>query len=329
MRGFPLTLYKYFAAMKLRRYILSISVLLLCGCTSGGYHSFTGYAQGGTYTVKASLKGVHTPAQEIAEHIDSLLSEIDFSLSGYNRNSLLSRHNAGEEITPDRHFRAVSELSRKYSEMTGGAFDVTSAPLFDAWGFGFTGDSLPSPSRVAEALALSREGRTLNFNAIAQGYSCDVVAAYLYSIGVKDMLVDIGEIFCDGVNPDGRGWSIGVDSPVDGNNTPGAELRGIWTSDGGPCGIVTSGNYRKFYIRDGKKYAHTIDPRTGYPVEHGLLSATITAPTGAEADAIATACMVMGPEAAKEFILANEGIEGYLIMSDGVWASDGFNIRAN
>ena len=167
----------------------------------------------------------------------------------------------------------------------------------------------------------------LNFNAIAQGYSCDKVAEYLYSIGVKDMLVDIGEIFCDGLNPSGKPWRVGVDKPKDGNNTLGADLDGIWESDGGPQGVVTSGNYRKFYIKDGVKYSHTIDPRTGYPVQHNLLSATIIAPSAMEADAYATYCMVIGLEAAKEFIESRDELEGFLIYGDfETWASSGFNL---
>ena len=167
----------------------------------------------------------------------------------------------------------------------------------------------------------------LNFNAIAQGYSCDKVAEYLYSIGVKDMLVDIGEIFCDGLNPSGKPWRVGVDKPKDGNNTLGADLDGIWESDGGPQGVVTSGNYRKFYIKDGVKYSHTIDPRTGYPVQHNLLSATIIAPSAMEADAYATYCMVIGLEAAKEFIESRDDLKGFLIYGDfETWASSGFNL---
>ena len=141
------------------------------------------------------------------------------------------------------------------------------------------------------------------------------------------MLVDIGEIYCDGLNPSGRGWTIGVDNPVDGNNSPGKDLKGIWHSDGSGCGIVTSGNYRKFYIKDGKKYAHTIDPRTGYPVQHNLLSATVVAPTAAEADALATACMVLGAEDARSLIESLDGVEAYLICSDSTWKSDGFNLE--
>ncbi len=330
MRENPLTLCKYFAeAMSSKSFFpILAAVCILAGCARSGYVTFTGYAQGGTYSVKADLTGVSVPREEIGATIDSLLTGIDFSLSGYNKSSLLSRYNAGEEIVPDRFFTEVRALSDRYKAETGGAFDVTAAPLFDIWGFGFTADSLPDPERVTAALAACKEEKVLNFNAIAQGYTCDVVAGYLHSLGVKNMLVDIGEIFCEGLNPAGRGWTIGVDNPVDGNDTPGADIKGIWESDGSACGIVTSGNYRKFYVKDGKKYAHTIDPRTGYPVTHGLLSATVVAPTAAEADALATACMVLGPEGARELILSRPELEGYLITGDGTWASDGFAARS-
>ena len=311
---------------------LFFSILLagfvLSGCSRENYATFSGYAQGGTYTGKADLSGVRTPAAEIQQHIDALLDCIDFSLSGYNKNSLLTHFNAGEEIVPDRFFTEIRALSDRYRSQTDGAFDVASAPLFDIWGFGFTSDSLPDPQRVSAALAACKEEKVLNFNAIAQGYTCDVVADYLHSLGVHNMLVDIGEIFCEGVNPAGRGWTIGVDNPVDGNDTPGADIKSIWQSDGSACGIVTSGNYRKFSIKDGKKYAHTIDPRTGYPVTHDLLSATVVAPTAAEADALATACMVLGPAQAVALIESRPDLEGYLITSGGSWMSDGFAARA-
>ena len=170
----------------------------------------------------------------------------------------------------------------------------------------------------------------LNYNAIAQGYSCDVVAEYLYSIGVKDMMVDIGEIYCDGLNPSGNRWTIGIDSPVDGNNNPGENLQAIFRVPEGPHGVVTSGNYRKFYVKDGKKYAHTVDPRTGYPVSHSLLSATILAPDATLADAYATYCMVLGLEDSQAFILSQPEVEGCLIYDNGgnfqIWTSPGFQL---
>ena len=138
------------------------------------------------------------------------------------------------------------------------------------------------------------------------------------------MLVDIGEIFCDGVNSEGKPWSIGIDTPSDDNAVPGSSLSGVWHSDGGAHGVVTSGNYRKFYIKDGHKYAHTIDPRTGWPVEHNLLSATVIAPTATEADALATCFMVIGMEEAQAFVESHPDIEVCLITSEEIWTSQGF-----
>lgn len=311
--------------MKGRLTSLYACIICLCGCVrTSQYAEFTGFAQGGVWCVKADIAGASLSKNEIAADIDSLLNAIDFSLSGYNKNSILSRRNAGEDVPPDKYFEEVSSLSEKYRELSGGAFDIAAAPLFDVWGFGFTGDSLPSRERVDSALVECKQGRKLNFNAIAQGYTCDVIAGYLHGIGVTDMLVDVGEIYCEGLNPSGTGWCIGIDKPEDGNQTPGASLSGQWKSDGGPHGIVTSGNYRKFYVKDGKKYPHTIDPRTGYPVTHDLLSATVVAPTAAEADALATICMVIGPEEAARMIEDMPDVEACLITSESIWKSEGF-----
>lgn len=305
-----------------------MAALLCLSCSRDRYIAVGGYAQGGTYTVKMNLKGVKTPPAVIQVAIDSILTDVDNTLSGYNKNSILSHFNAGEDVPFNPMFQDILALSHSLKEETAGAFDVGAAPLFDVWGFGFTRDSLPEPERITEAMALN--GNKLNFNAIAQGYTCDLVADYLHGIGVKDMLVDIGEIFCEGLNPQGRGWTIGIDSPVDGNEAPGETLQGIHQCSQEPQGIVTSGNYRKYYVQDGRKYAHTIDPRTGYPVDHNLLSATIKAPTAATADAYATYCMVIGLEESKAFILSRPDIEGFLVYDNGgqmaTWASDGFQV---
>ena len=335
--------------------------MLLCAafsCTphKKGYVTITGFAQGGPYAVKFNIEGVKTAPEEIRDSVNAILSDIDNSLSGYNKNSLLSRFNSGSTITPDRLFLDMYQEAYDVFIQTGGVVDAASAPLFDIWGFGFANQSLPSDDEVgkvrqncgmsrlkadimdavspdgtlAPADLLLTEGTLpkLNYNAIAQGYSCDVVAKYLYSLGVKDMMVDIGEIFCDGVNPSGRPWTLGIDRPEDGNNDPGAQIQGIFKAPEGPHGIVTSGNYRKFYIRDGKKYSHSIDPRTGYPVQHTLLSATIVADNATLADAYATYCMVAGLEASRDFIQSRPDLEGCLVYDqDGVfqtWCSDGF-----
>ncbi len=346
-----------------RHLLLFLPALIFLFSCSGRdrYVAITGYAQGGTYSVKLNMKGaggmVRLDPEQIRDGVDSVLNAIDNSISGYNKGSLLSRFNAGEKIVPDDIFREIYRESYKYYLDTDGSFDVSCAPLFDIWGFGFTSDSLPSEEKVREILACTGMHRLadslvtdsdgfassslllkagdcgpclpeLNFNAIAQGYSCDLVAGYLHSIGVDQMLVDVGgEIYCEGLNPSGLPWSIGLDRPEDGNDTPGKNLQGIFRAGPEPCGVVTSGNYRKYYVRDGKKYAHTIDPRTGCPVSHSLLSATVIASDATEADALATCCMVIGFEKARDFILSRPDLEGCLVYEqDGVmktWTSDG------
>lgn len=343
--------------------IFAVLTVFSC-CPKDKYISFSGYAQGGTYTVKLNMNGengmVRIAPQTIKDSVDAILNRIDNSLSGYNSNSIISRFNNGENVIPDKIFIDIYEKSYKLYEETSGIVDVASAPLFDIWGFGFKSGEFPTDKKVLEVLdgcgmkrltkdIASRisEAHTLNgndilenpgsglpklnYNAIAQGYSCDIVAEYLYSIGIKDMMVDIGEIFCDGLNPNGKSWSLGIDRPSDGNNTPGADLQGIFRAPQGPHGIVTSGNYRKYYIKDGKKYAHTIDPRTGKPVSHNLLSATIVAPDATLADAYATYCMVVGLEESKKLLAENEQLEGCLIYDDNgtyaTWCSDGFTLE--
>ena len=306
------------------RLICAIFALLASVSCSRDYVTVGGYAQGGTYSVRYNPEGVSAGRTEVALRIEDILNAIDTTLSGYNKKSLLSRRNAGEPVELNSMFREIEELSEHYRILSGGAFDVAAGPLFDIWGFGFTTDSFPSPESIELAMERCRKREVLNFNAIAQGYTCDKVADYLHSIGVHDMLVDIGEIFCEGVNPKGHPWTIGIDTPSDDNAVPGSSLSGIWKSDGKAHGVVTSGNYRKFYIRDGHKYAHTLDPRTGRPVEHNLLSATVIAPTATEADALATYFMVIGLDEARSFVESHPDIEACLITSSGTWTSPGF-----
>jgi len=341
--------------------IFTLMLALMASCAPDGHYiAISGYAQGGVYSVKFNISGVDVPAERIKSDIDSILLRVDNSVSGYNKGSLLSRFNSGEPIAPDRIFEKMYAYACLFHSTYGGLVDAASGKLFDIWGFGFTDGELPDSASVSEALRacgmrrlkklMSFEGilredgllypqdllvegeargemPQLNFNAFAQGYTSDLVADYLHSLGVKDMLVDIGEIYCCGLNPSSKGWTIGIDKPFDGNDAPGKDVEAIWSSEGRSCGIVTSGNYRKFYIKDGKKYSHTIDPRTGYPVSHNLLSATIVAPTAAQADAMATICMVLGPDQAKAFIQADPELEGCLILQDSIWVSAGFTLK--
>lgn len=339
---------------KIRMFFAVVFMVSVISCTSNRdmYIKIEGYAQGGVYSVTLNLDGVDVRPTEIRDSIEVILRRIDFTLSGYNKNSLLSSFNQSDTIVPNQLFVDMYALAYGIYNETSGIVDAASAPLFDMWGFGFKSGEMPSDEDVQKVLAHSGmkhlradikagaplagidlliEGDVapqLNYNAIAQGYSCDLVAEYLYSIGVRDMMVNIGEIFCDGLNPSGQPWTVGIDRPVDGNNELGAQVQGIFKAPSGPHGIVTSGNYRKFYVRDGKKYAHTIDPRIGYPVSHSLLSATIVADDAITADAYATYCMVVGLEESKALLAQRPDLEGCLIYDrDGeflTWCSDGF-----
>ena len=297
-----------------------LTVLLLTGCSGRErYVRMEGFAQGGTWHIICSLP-VSARTAVVRDSIDHLLLEIDGSLSGYNRGSLLSRLNAGEELPLDDHFLVNFRLSELYWRESGGAFDPSAAPLFDLWGFGFKeGGAVPTKHQIDSLRAFIGMDRfridtlddgtlrlhksdprcRLNFNAIAQGYTCDRVALYLDAIGSNNYLVEVGrEILCKGLSARGDKWNIAVEKPAE---------AGVYLQDTlrvTDCAVVTSGDYRKFYVKDGKRYAHTIDPRTGAPVTHGLLSATVVIPaesdtgrvqwTCARADACATWSMVEG-----------------------------------
>jgi len=328
--------------------LLTASLLLLGGCEKErGYLRMEGYAQGSTYHVVCS-PDAGLRADRLQAQIEARLEAIDRALSGYNKGSLLSRLNAGEDLPLNDLFVQCFTRSKEIWAETGGAFDPSAGPFFDLWGFGFanrgtvTQEAIDSIRAFVGMDLLSLEEREdgwhlvkadprcqLNFNAIAQGFSCDVVARYLDSLGCTNYLVDVGrEIVCKGLNAGGGPWRIGLDRPSDGNFEEGRDLKAIIeVSD---CGIVTSGNYRKYYIVDGQKYAHTIDPLTGRPVMHNLLSATVIAQDGSTSDAYATWMMVVGLDKAREILAARPELDALLIYDrDGKMESfqtDNINI---
>jgi thiamine biosynthesis lipoprotein len=184
--------------------------------------------------------------------------------------------------------------------------------------------------KIENGVLVKRDKRlSLNANAIAQGYSSDVIAGEFDKLGIKNYLIEVGgEIYCKGVNSKGKNWTIGIDKPIDGNMIKGENLQDILSLTG--KGLATSGNYRKFYEEGGEKYSHTIDPKTGYPVKHSLLSATVIADDAMTADALATFFMVVGLDKTKEFLGKNTGIDAYLVYADGekfkVYKTKGVNI---
>lgn len=316
--------------MNFRSFSACIAFLLLsCSCkVRPEYSSFAGAAQGTTYSIVFENTGNLDP-QSLRTEVEKILRDFDMSLSLYKDSSILCRINRNEETVPDRYFTEVFKKSVEISHLTDGAFDVTVGPLVRAWGFGPDEHKNVSPSRIDSLLQLVgmekvelKDGAicktdpriSLDFNAIAQGYSVDVISSHLDERGIRSYLVEIGgEVRVKG-DKGGALWRIGIDRPVDNNMSPGNDLEAIIELK--DRSLATSGNYRKFYVENGVKYSHTIDPETGYPAKNQLLSATILASDCATADGIATACMVMGKEKSIEFLDLHSEYEGYLIYSD-------------
>lgn len=316
----------------LRRLIIFLAIIQLffssCADKTPVYDSFGGLTQGTTYGITFE-KGRKIKKDKLQAGIQQILTDFDNSLSVYNKNSIISKVNNNEDVTPDSLFIEVFYRSKEISELTGGVFDITVGPLVNAWGFGpdalrnFDKTKLDSlmnlvgidkVSLINGKIVKADPGITLDVNAIAQGYSVDVVARYLESLGINSFLVEIGgEVRVKGSKA-GVPWRIGIDEPNDENVTAGDMLQDIVAIT--DKAISTSGNYRKFYIDSGVKYSHTIDPRTGSPTRHNLLSATIIADECVTADAFATACMVLGKDGAIELITKYNFLEAYLIYSD-------------
>ncbi|MDD3033707.1 MAG: FAD:protein FMN transferase [Bacteroidales bacterium] len=308
--------------------VLLSFLLLISGCGNKlEYKTIDGFTQGTTYHIVYSINS----PDSLNAVVDKVLAGIDNSLSVYNDSSIISRINRGEDISPDSLFVVVFNRSAEIYNISKGAFDISGAPMFDVWGFGFKNkekvtqgdiDSIKQfvgmdKVKIENGKVVKADPRlSLNANAIAQGYTSDVIAREFDKLGIMNYMIEVGgEIFCKGVNPKGIEWSVGIDKPIEGNVIPGEELQEILSLS--EKGLATSGNYRKFYEENGKKYAHTIDPRTGYPVTHSLLSATVIAVDAMTADALATYFMVVGLDEAKAYLAANTDVDAYLVYSEG------------
>jgi thiamine biosynthesis lipoprotein len=254
--------------------------------------------------------------------IEAELQKVDGEFSMFNEKSTVARINRGEDVSRSAMFQEVFELAQTVKRETDGAFDITVAPLVNAWGFGFKHEQLPTRHQVDSLLKIRNQ---YDFAAIAKGYGSDVVARLLRSRGVKNFMVEIGgEIVTHGISEKRVPWKIGVTKPTDDSLSVSGELQTVLNVT--DMAMATSGNYRNFYYKGGKKYAHTIDPKTGYPVQHSLLSATVLAKNCATADAYATSFMVMGVERAKALLERHPELMAYFIFSqpDGsnaVWFS--------
>ena len=316
--------------------------LIFQSCSSprqGSWIRISGFTQGTTYHITY----LDTDSTVYQEEIDSVLQDFDMSLSTYIPESVISGINRGVEgVSPDPAFIRCFNAAREVFEQSGGAFDISIAPIVNAWGFGFTEQAAVDSLMIDSLLQfvgmdkiILQEGKIrksleevmLDMNAIAQGFSVDVVAGFLESVGIRNYLVEIGgELRTRGFNPDGAAWRVGIDKPLEGNQLAGLELEAIISLT--DRSLATSGNYRRFYEKDGIKYSHTIDPATGYPVQHGLLSATVLCRECMYADAYATAFMVMGTEKSKAFLDSHPELDAFLIYNNEkgeylVWATPG------
>ena len=298
------------------------------------YQHDRGTVFGTTYSI------IYQSNDNLNKEIMAALNEVDQSMSTFNKGSVISKINRNEQVQPDKMFADVFQLAEKISNETNGAFDVTVAPLVNAWGFGFKSGVRPTPDAIdsikqfigykkvsyVDGRIKKKDPRLmLDFSAIAKGYGSDVVASLLKRKGIENFMVEIGgEIVTRGISEKRLPWKVGVTKPSDDSLNVNQELQTILNVTN--KAMATSGNYRKFYYKNGKKYAHTIDPMTGYPVQHNILSSTVLASNCAEADAYATAFMVLGLEKAQKVLNQHPELMAYFIYSDkdgknAVWFS--------
>ena len=286
--------------------------IILKGLAQGSYYAITYYDEQG---------------RNFQREVDSIFRAVDRSVNLWVDSSVICKVNRNEEVELDSIFVDNFRIAQEAARLSGGYFDPTISPIVAAWGFSAkTGDSItPQLIDSLRQLVDYRKVRIengkvikenpaiqLDFNAIAQGYTSDMIASFLDSQGIRNYLVDTGgEIMARGAKPDGKPWIVGIEKPAENWDSEQVVQTRIALRD---KGLVTSGSTRKYVERNGKRYSHCIDPKTGYPVEHQLLSATVLAENSVWADALASICMVMGMEKSLEIIKALDGVEAYYIF---------------
>ncbi len=311
--------------------IVLFCVLIFTSCQDNSKKYF--FDEGQIFGTFFHITYEHTGNESLHDDIMSKLNEFDLSLSTYKPQSVISRVNNNDtSVVLDHYFLTTLKRGEEISRITDGAFDMTVAPLVNAWGFGFKNkldpEMIPVDSlleitgytkvRIEDGKVIKDDPRIMfDASAIAKGYGVDVVADFLEQQGVTNYMVEIGgEIRAKGKNDKGRIWRVGIDKPIDDPSTMSREIQDVIQMKNGA--LATSGNYRQFYIKDGKKYAHTIDPRLGYPVQHSLLSASVFAPDCMSADAYATSFMVLGLEESIVIVEKDSLLEAYFIYSDSL-----------
>jgi len=290
------------------------------------YKHLKGYAQGTTYHITYE----NEIGNDLDIQIDSILKCFDLTFSEYIPNSIISRINRNDStVEINEMFAEVFRKSVEVYEASGGAFDLTVAPLVDAWGFGPEKKEKPNRTQIdslmqyvgmnkirlsGKKLIKDLPGITIDMNGIAQGYSVDIICHFLDRKGITNYMVEIGgEVRALGKNDKGKTWRIGVDKPSY-NESPGENLQVVLLLDN--KAMTTAGNYRNYFEENGIKYSHIIDPHTGNPVKNRLLSVTIVADDALTADAYDTPCMVLGLEGTRELLKKHPQFDAYLIFND-------------
>jgi FAD:protein FMN transferase len=303
------------------------SFLNACMAQKSEFVKISGFAQGSNYHITYE----NSKNADYSAAIDSILKAFDKSCSMYDPNSIISRINKNDPtVEADDWFINVFKKSAEVNALSDGVLDITVGPVVRAWGFGDAPIAKHDKAYIDSLLQfvgmdkVRLEGRkvikkypgvSLDVNAVAQGYSVDVVSQFFEGKGIKNYLVEIGgEVHCKGTNAKNNVWRVGIDKPTDGNITPGSQLQAIIELDN--KSMTTAGNYRKFFVENGVKYGHTIDPKTGTPAKNTLLSATVVCDDAITADAWDTAFMVLGLEKSKELLKKLPGIEVYFIYSN-------------
>ena len=322
---------------RLFRYSIILS-MLFTGCqTPVNQVHLEGFAQGTYY----SIRYYDPQNRNLQKEIDSLLSEFNKTASIYDETSIVSRINRNEDnVLLNNDFMQLIVFSQQISEQTNGAFDITVGQLVNAWGFGTEKQQDMTQKKIDSLLPcigynkIALEDRKLvkqnsciklDFNAIAKGYAVDKIGIFFDSLQIEHYLIDIGgEVLAKG-NKNGESWKVGIEKPT---NTKGDNRQVLTSMSLNNMSLATSGSYRKYYEKDGVRFAHTISPQTGYPVDNNLLSVTVLHPKTAFADGYATAFMVMGMDASIEFLKTHKDIEVYFIyqQADSIltYATEGF-----
>lgn len=328
---------------KLLPLIFAIFILFSCSQAKKKNDNYT-YLQNQGEVFHTSYHIKYAYSRSLESEILAELERFELSLNPFRENTIITNINNNIPTKPDSIFLEVFNKAMEVSRISEGKFDITAAPLINAWGFGFKNMDSITPEIIDslkefvgyEKIHIDANGNIvksdprvqLNTSAISKGYSCDLVARLFDSYGIENYMIEIGgEVVAKGVNDKGDCWRIGVDKPIDDSSGMQHQLQTILSL----CNksLATSGNYRNYYVKEGKKYAHTIDPQTGYPSEQDILGATVLADDCMTADAFATAFMAMGLEKSCEVAKQLPNLEYYFIYAkpDGstdVVYSEGF-----